>query len=398
VSLFASDQVPLSARGKPRVLFIDAARGAAMFFVLLAHFGFSFFDDRQARLPTILKLVSMVASPTFMILSGMLVGFLYQLRPASFERLRLKLADRGLFILTVGHLVLLASHVPFYTIRFLSITDTIAICMVVQPWLVMRVSARGRVLLALSLYAASWTLAVAWHPAGTFATLFKDIAFGTFDGRTYFVYQFSVVPWFSLDLAATALGGCLGRYYVDGERAAAQRLLLTTATIAVVSAVVAKVAFFVAVHAHPEIPWLVAGRGFLSPFSKDPPSPVYIAFYGGLGLYLLSFSFFLECRGALAAHMERVAIIGRTSLFVFLSHWFVYLVVVMGLRSFLPFRWAWPVYFVLSCVPVIWASSYWYRKDYNRFFTVGLARVLDRRRPSARPRIPTFEQAPSTAI
>ena len=80
-----------------RVQFLDAARGSAMFFVLLSHFGFAFFPNQSDPLPTAMRFIGMVASPTFMVLSGLILGFLYRTSPGSFERLlriyKIKLAN-----------------------------------------------------------------------------------------------------------------------------------------------------------------------------------------------------------------------------------------------------------------------------------------------------------------
>ena len=70
--------------------------------------------------------------------------------------------------------------------------------------------------------------------------------------------------------------------------------------------------------------------------------------------------------------------LGRTSLFVFLANWFVYLIAIMSLRDRLPFVRAWPVYFIASVALVTWSAVAWYRLDCNRFITVGYARLHER--------------------
>jgi peptidoglycan/LPS O-acetylase OafA/YrhL len=54
-----------------------------MFFVLLSHFGFTFFPNQADPVPTAMRFAGMVASPTFMILSGLILGFLYRTSPGS---------------------------------------------------------------------------------------------------------------------------------------------------------------------------------------------------------------------------------------------------------------------------------------------------------------------------
>ena len=87
-----------------RLQAIDAARGVAMLFVLLSHFAsVQFAMAADAPLQQSLWRVSMVASPTFVLISGMMMGFLYETRRSSFGPVRDKLVDRALFLLTIGH-------------------------------------------------------------------------------------------------------------------------------------------------------------------------------------------------------------------------------------------------------------------------------------------------------
>jgi uncharacterized membrane protein len=98
--------------GSSRVASIDAARGSAMLFVCLAHFtNVYFFLNGKEDIGIYLVLIGMVASPTFVTVSGLVAGFLAVTRQSSFTRLRLKLIDRGFFLLLVGHLVLSLSGV-----------------------------------------------------------------------------------------------------------------------------------------------------------------------------------------------------------------------------------------------------------------------------------------------
>src|SRR5882672_6741102 len=145
------------AESPARLQFIDAARGGAMFFVLLSHFAFNYFsgDDATGNLMTI---VGMIASPTFILL-----GMYYRTRPRDFDRFRIIVTDRGLFLLTIGHLLVLLSHAT-YAVRFVSITDAVGVCMLISPWLVATVSPRTRLLLALYAYAAALTVVLCWHP------------------------------------------------------------------------------------------------------------------------------------------------------------------------------------------------------------------------------------------
>src|SRR4051812_31427354 len=97
-------------RSGDRLQFVDAARGSAMMFVLLSHFGYTYFADQREATPLAMRLVGMMASPTFAAINGLLIGFLYRSQGVNFGRIRVKLADRGLFLLTVGHALIYWSH------------------------------------------------------------------------------------------------------------------------------------------------------------------------------------------------------------------------------------------------------------------------------------------------
>ena len=68
------------AESPGRLQFIDAARGSAMFFVLLSHFAFTYFSAAEST-GAVMTLVGMIASPTFMIINGTLLGMVYHTRP-----------------------------------------------------------------------------------------------------------------------------------------------------------------------------------------------------------------------------------------------------------------------------------------------------------------------------
>src|SRR5947209_17006849 len=96
----AADPVRLDANQvkvghSARVSSIDAARGAAMFFVCLSHFAGAYLWKHGIRGADFLATVSMIASPSFVLISGMTLGFLGALNPQSLPHLRVRLLDRG---------------------------------------------------------------------------------------------------------------------------------------------------------------------------------------------------------------------------------------------------------------------------------------------------------------
>ena len=194
-----------SATHHNRLQFLDAARGSAMFFVLLSHFGFTFFPNQADPVPTAMRFAGMVASPTFMMLSGLILGFLYRTSPGSFERLRIKLADRRAVpfdrrpsrsscVAPALHVAVLPHHGHHRRVHARaavgSFEDSPA-----GPIGSERRSLRGQLGDCRTL-AARWAL-----PA-----LVKETLFGSLTDQNYYRFAFPVVPWFSLDLASTSLG------------------------------------------------------------------------------------------------------------------------------------------------------------------------------------------------
>src|SRR5579884_3608187 len=96
-----------------RIGSFDVARGAAMLFVCLSHCAMSYFDFWRPSRPhaplealgQIATTVSFVATPTFLLLSGIVIGYLWRINPTSLSGLKRKLFDRGVFLLIVGHLL-----------------------------------------------------------------------------------------------------------------------------------------------------------------------------------------------------------------------------------------------------------------------------------------------------
>jgi len=344
-----------------------------MFFVLLSHFAFNYFpgDDATGSLMT---LVGMIASPTFMLINGTLLGMYYRTRPADFERFRTIVTDRGLFLLTIGHLLVLLSHAT-YAVRFVSITDAVGVCMLISPWLITTVPPGTRLLIGLGSYAVSVMVVLQWHPTAHYPMVFKETFFGVVGqhGSSFYVYAFPIVPWYSLELAATVLGERLGGYSSEGNVRAMHRLLLRTAAVGIVAAASLNAAYHV-------ITWYgyeaaLATHAVGSPFAKMPPSLVYFLFYGSLGLVLISTSLRLASQARMARVVRGLSIIGQTSFAVFVIQFFVYFTVLHAVRPFLPWAWAWPAYFVLSVVACVAPAVFWHRAGYNRYLTVGYRRL-----------------------
>src|SRR5262249_19291780 len=114
-----------------RVGELDATRGAAMFFVCLSHSA-AYVSAQSAAFARGLIAVGMIATPTFLLLSGIVCGYLGNAEEVANDALPRRLLDRGLFLLLVVHVLLGFIHatwwplVPAMTGSFY-ITDAVAV-------------------------------------------------------------------------------------------------------------------------------------------------------------------------------------------------------------------------------------------------------------------------------
>ena len=77
-----------------------------MLFVCLSHFDYVYLRGTPSHELqfTIVQRMAMLASPTFIIISGLLLGFLYRTRPEGMPALKAKFIDPGLFLFTFSPL------------------------------------------------------------------------------------------------------------------------------------------------------------------------------------------------------------------------------------------------------------------------------------------------------
>lgn len=361
-----------------RIRALDATRGTAMIFVFVSHFGLTYFGrNGQEQLEDWFERVGKVASPTFMVLSGMMAGFLYAMRPDSFRATRLRLADRGLFFLTFGHVVIAFAHIPKlgrfdWALYEVFITDTIAFSIIVGPLLVEALRPRARLVVGAALFAASWAAVelwpVHWHAWWRAALVGEVVAEPTYRAN---IYTFPVLPWFAVYLASTSLGAAFAaRLRRDGEAGAA-RLMLHVGSAAVGLALVCAKASA-----------LARAAGLIDPESliatltavtcKRPPGLVYLFFHGGVGLLLLAATMAVDRAGRLDAWLRFTTRMGRTSFFLFVVQFYVFNEFFFRLR--LPMSPLWPLYFAATVAVLGVASWWWDVGGHNRFMTMRLLR------------------------
>jgi hypothetical protein len=360
-----------------RIEAIDTARGGAMLFVFVAHFAQAYFEPLgDTRRAAILEHIGMVASPTFMLLSGMMLGWLGRVRAQRFAELRGRLIDRGLFLLLVAHPLILIGELPrtagWHNLLHISvITDVLGIAMLLGPALVTRIGPWGRLGLAVAVYAVCWPLVLGWQPAGHAMLLLKATLVGATEAEPHiWTYNVPMLPFLAIYAAGTSIGHALAASTRPGHsvRTAGR---LAAAAVMLVAGGVATRALVIGLRSPgaPADP-LSTIELLTSPWQKLPPSPVYVAIFGGAGLLLSALVMWWVASARLVVLTRPLQLLGRASLFVFIAQYYVYYVALQWLR--LPMSPLWPLLFVASVVVMWMLASRWDAARGNQWLSVGL--------------------------
>jgi uncharacterized membrane protein len=357
-----------------------------MLFVCLAHFARYFtLVSGPSEVGVYLTLVGMVASPTFVTVSGMVAGFMFVARRNSFPHFRRKLVDRGVFLLLVGHAVLAVTGVLAgtsfsyaYSIEY--ITDAIAVAVIIGPWLVGALPQKSRILLAAGIFAIDWLAILFWHPSGEATTLAKHYFVGLLNPEDAGVLfpTFPVIPWFAVYLIGTAIGERVGAYYAQEKRRDGHFLLAKIGLASFVFSATVKFAFILIKLSIPN--FALAHPSFvpiLSSYQKYPPGLTYIFFYAGAGLLLVAGVLEAARRKMQRFLLNQLRQIGQASFFSYVLQFQLYHVLLPKLH--LPYTRAWPLLFVFSLALLAIGAAAWNSVEGNRFLTVGIGPLLERR-------------------
>ncbi len=352
-----------------------------MVLVCLSHFTQVYLDTPKhvavADIPY-LYAIGMIASPTFVAVSGTVLGLLFVVKRQSFSSLRVKLVDRALFLLTVAHVLIACSRLsyqahPLDALRMTFMTDTIGICVVAGIFLIDQTSRTTRCVLGVACFALAWRLLYLWTPYETFVELTKEVLIGSTPDHVL-PYTVPILPWFGVYITATAFGEFLGDLYRRGNQAGVERALALTG-LGVTSLAVAMRCVGWIVEAHPAVDPRSAAYWsmFFSPWSKLPPSPEYVLFFGGLGLIMMAAVTYTSHRARLRWIIAQLAVLGRCSLAVFTVQFYVYFTILPHIR-FGPTP-LWPLIFLASLASIMLFARWWDARGLNRILTLGVRRV-----------------------
>ncbi len=318
-----------------RISPMDAARGMAMIFSCLAHFGW-WIHPVYPRIGDFVAALGMVATPTFLLISGSMVGLLATTARATGADIRSQLFNRGLFLLTVGHFLIALAEAHrdgglLKTLAGASIIDEIGLCTVAAAFLVryiasFKICVRAA-MLAAAVFMAAWAVTLLWQPSSQFLIALKQIFVGArTDGKEVLAYTAPTLQYIAIYTMGLPIGHLLAKYLsgeVSQDRIASAfikwgAVLLTFALVLRLGRHCADVAQL-----------SIASRAMdltLSISAKIPPSPLYFMFYAGAGLILVGAQFLFWKPNRPIGHgmVEWLATIGRASLFVFVLQYFLY--------------------------------------------------------------------------
>lgn len=364
-----------------------------MLFSCLAHYGW-WIGPTQTRATGMLLSIAMVATPTFLLLSGTVTGWLI-CSAANPQRTQLKLLNRGLFLLTLGHiLVSLAEAHRNGLVRALSgatIVDDIGLCIFCSALCFhgIRGEKFRRSLLAYGLagYTLCWLTILIWHPpAGSWLVLHQALLGPDPLGASVHTYSSPTLPYMCLFAVGLGSSDYIVAAARPGAPASSRKTLLVLGVALVASALSLRGMRWLAELQVRDAEFLRVMNSTLSISGKTPPAPAYLLFYCGAGI-ILSVSLFVLAssrRGLANTIATALAVLGRASLFVFVLQYFIFWTL-PDLAGITPGN-AHPVLIFVAGVGLNWlAAVLWNRLGGNRLLTLGIRRGLPERRIEAAP-------------
>jgi len=354
-----------------------------MLMVFLSHFSASYSDHPGAVHLRIFELITLIASPAFVFISGMMQGILYERNSEGFPAVRDRIIDRGLFLILVVHPITSVAmwlRAPFWmgALRKLFITDTLGVCLIAGALLMTRLGPRQRARLGAAMLIGGWTLLACWTPdVKSWTWPLKEVLVGDF--RAGWVgYGFPFVPWVGLFLVATAAGNVAARFFRERRDRELVRAALILGVTAVAMALLLKSIIFVSVANALLPPGVRQLRHLGSLAEKIPPEPAYVLCFGGLALIMLGLILAMDRTRAGRAINHWTGLFGRASLACFVVQFYVYYVAVFLLPE--PPMVLVPLYFLLTVALMRVVATVWERTGANRIVTVGYRAYAAHRR------------------
>ena len=365
-----------------------------MLFVCVGHFSYVYFAQTSPQVEELLHLglgVGRVGAPCFMVLSGILLGFLWQKNKGAFQQTQAKLIDRAFFLLIIAHPIIALMHTAEQSVLaalgHLYFTDLVAFCVVMGSMLVPKISVGMRLLLLLAVNFLSTAASLKWEPNSVPLLIFRDSIFGSYQVGLHYSHL-PYLPWFSLYLFGTCVGEVIAGSHFGRKSGRTFHILIGCSITALALAMLMRIIYKLLT----EDQILFDGdlryyALFASPFQKLPPGPFFVLFNVGLGMGMLSLICLLDRTVRISKLLALLSLLGRNSLLVFVVQEGVYFLL---LNRFVRFSSPsaisfWPLYFIASLALIVAAAILLDRARLSGYMTVGYPRLLHLMREELMP-------------
>jgi hypothetical protein len=382
-----------------RLLPIDAVRGTAMFFVGISHVSVYLLSSAP-QVAWLLRAIGFFATPNFLLMSGLACG--YQLAKGGTAATALRIVDRGLFVLIVGH-ILVASSLEYSVhagtaLEHIVITDIIGALLCMAP-LLRQAEPRRLLAAGAGVFIASTAIAQTWRPT----TVAGAAVAGPLLGINVRLlpdngWISATLPLAGLFLIGVGVGKLINSLQREGRTAAAWKALLAYGAASIACGVALNVVRHLI-----KVPllehfgstmWVDGLLAMLDVRHKVPPNPAYALFYGGIGISLVGCLGLLWGRASgLVRFLEPAiafpATIGRASFVSYVSvQWLVdFSPRALGFALLLATPAIALAYLVAITLLIFVIARTWDRHKGNRWLTVGLKALLPvRSGPGAAPK------------
>ena len=364
-----------------RLLPIDAVRGIAMFFIGVSHISFYLGDD-SALLATHARAIGYIATPNFLLMSGLACG--YQLAHAPTTATALRIVDRGLFAFLVGHLLVTASIVylvpPGTAFEHVVITDSIGALLCLAP-LLKRVGGARLLWIGGTVFLLTSTFALGWHPRTPAEVISGALLLSINDGAVPDIgWTSPTLPYLGMFLLGVGVGKLIYEWRRGGRAEVLSRCLAVAGSVAIAVALVANIGRrylkdLLLVYVEPKN-WADVILTTINIRHDSPPTLSYWLFYGGIGIALVGFLGLAPQRAPAtlwARMLQRTAVVGSASFVSYVvQQWTIDFVPIwVGFDSWLTPATC-PLYLALSTLVMYRVAAAWGRHKDNRYLTLGL--------------------------
>jgi surface polysaccharide O-acyltransferase-like enzyme len=367
-----------------RIAPVDAARGCAMAMVCFSHIK-QYIAAESADVSWLLAATTRIATPTFLLLSGFVIGHLLRTRERGTTSIAL--FDRALFLILLAHPLLSVAEIPEMGVAHwmfgrVMITDTIGIALLLA--LAIRSASAGMLFGAgISLCLLAWGV----HFIPVSGPWIQNLATVLVDYRSTgpHMIEAPVIPYLGMFLIGMALSARFRDQLLQASHGEIARHLVRLSTAALIVVGVGVVVWMVAKAAISEfvgdahVSALL--RQTLDPRSKHPPSPAYFAFYGALGLLMLAWFFYGKPRSLVQPLIRHASVIGRASLMCYVVQDWIFSLApaLFGFESITSIAF-WFVYLSVALLGLYVLSAKWEQAGGNRRLTVGIKAISRRLR------------------